>query len=238
MPRDQQPEPNFKALVTDQDLAALTISAHALRRFVQRLQPGIPGADQVAEAMAHLEDIGSGNRTGPEQAQLNRYRDWMATHVEAHVRDVIRCEGFWTTERPRWSRSDTPSSGYLQVCRMCGFPAARDPGEPGVTLTTCTNGRDITWDIALARGYTLMPKPYIEYAPRLLRAPSWITIAARAWRSRDQHKGLLGAFRAERSTASDDTRRGNEQAAADHQAARDVQHAQWQMAQRTFRERH
>jgi hypothetical protein len=69
------PEPNFARLPTPQDLDALVISAHALRRFVQRLQPGIPGADQVAEAMARLEDLGSGNRSGPEQAQLNRYRD-------------------------------------------------------------------------------------------------------------------------------------------------------------------
>ena len=29
-----------------------------------------------------------------------------------------------------------------------------------LVLTTCTNGRDTTWDIALARGYTFMPKPY------------------------------------------------------------------------------
>ena len=31
--------------------------------------------------MAPLEDLGSGNRSGPEQVQLNRYRDWMANHV-------------------------------------------------------------------------------------------------------------------------------------------------------------
>ena len=40
-----------------------------------------------------------------------------------------------------------------------------------------------------------MPKPYIEYAPQLLRAPSWTRIAARAWRARAQHKGLPRAFR-------------------------------------------
>jgi hypothetical protein len=39
------PEPNFARLVTDQDLATIVISAHALRRFAQRVQPDIPGAD-------------------------------------------------------------------------------------------------------------------------------------------------------------------------------------------------
>jgi hypothetical protein len=128
MPRDQQPEPNFRHLVTGQDLHTLVISAHALRRFVERLQPTIPGADQVADAMPRLEDLGSGNRSGPEQGQLNRYRDWMAKHVEPHVLELIRCEGFWTTERPRWSRSETPSHGYLQLGGMCGFPTS--PSRP------------------------------------------------------------------------------------------------------------
>jgi hypothetical protein len=230
------PNPNFAHLVTEQDLHALTISAHALRRFVQRLQPDIPGADQVAEPMARLEDLGSGNRSGPEQAQLNRYRDWMSIHVEPHVRDLIRCEGFWTTERPRWSRSTTRSAGYLQVGRMCGFPAAGHDHE--LALTTCTNGRDITWDIALERGYTLVPKPYTDQTPQLLRPPSWPTIVARAWRSRAQHKGLLRAFRTERTRANEQTQRQNEQATAAYQAAKDAYHAQWQHAQRTFRERH
>jgi hypothetical protein len=51
------PEPSFARLVTDQDLATLVVSGHALRRFVQRLQPEIPGAEQIAEAMAALEDL-------------------------------------------------------------------------------------------------------------------------------------------------------------------------------------
>jgi len=38
---------------------------------------------------------------GPEQGQLNRYRDWMAKHVEPVVLDAIRCEGFWATDRAR-----------------------------------------------------------------------------------------------------------------------------------------
>jgi hypothetical protein len=234
--RSPAPEPNFAHPATEQDLATLVISAHALRRFVERLQPDIPGADQVAEAMAPLEDLGSGNRPGPEQGRLNRYRDWMARHVEPHVRDAIRCEGFWTTERPRWSRSDTKSAGYLQIGRMCGFPVADNNGIR--TMTTCTNGRDITWDIALQRGYTLMPKPYTDYAPQLLRAPPWTAIAARAWRSRAHHKGLLQAFRTERLTAIEDTGRENERRRADHESATRQWHQQRDRAARTFRERH
>jgi hypothetical protein len=235
-PSPNTPEPNFAGLVTGQDLDTLVISAHALRRFVERLQPDIPRAGEIAAAMAPLEDLGSGNRSGPEQMQLNRYRDWMANHVQPHVVELIRCEGFWTTERPRWSQSDTPSDGYLQIGRMCGFPAANDDGV--LILTTCTNGHDITWDIALRRAYTLMPKPYTGYAPMLLQPPPWHTIAARAWRSRSQHKGFLAAFRAERTAAIEHTRRENERAAADHQAAEHAYQAQRDKAQRTFRERH
>ncbi|MFI4992439.1 MAG: hypothetical protein ACHQCH_02340 [Solirubrobacterales bacterium] len=222
--------------MTEQDLRAIVISAHALRRFVGRLQPDIPGADHVAQAMARLEDLGSGNRSGPEQGQLNRYRDWMAKHVEPHVLELIRCEGFWTSERPRWSRSDTPSDGYLQVGGMCGFPAVVDGRQ--IILTTCTNGRDITWDIALARRYTLMPKPHIGYVPPLLRVPSWTTIAVRAWRSRSERSGLLAAFRAERSSAIESTRRENER----RQADADTSWRQWKeqrdLAALLFRERH
>jgi len=56
--RPTTPEPNFARLLTDQDLHTLVISAHALRRFVERLQSDIPGADQIAEAMARLETWG------------------------------------------------------------------------------------------------------------------------------------------------------------------------------------
>lgn len=230
------PEPNFAQLVTEQDLRALVISAHALRRFVERLQPDVPRAGEIAAAMAPLEDLGSGNRSGPEQVQLNRYRDWMANHVQEHVVELICCEGFWTTERPRWSRSEKASYGYLQVGRMCGFPAARNDGV--LVLTTCTNGRDITWDIALRRGYTLMPKPYTGYIPPLRRPPPWRTIALRAWRSRSRHKGFLAAFRAERTAAMQDAQRENERAAADHQSAERAYQALRDKAQRTFRERH
>jgi hypothetical protein len=230
------PEPNFARLPTPQDLDALVVSAHALHRFVQRLQPGIPGAAQVAEAMARLEDLGSGNRSGPEQAQLNRYRDWMAKHVEPVVLDLIACEGFWATDRPRWSQSRTRSDGYLQVGRMCLFPAVVHDRE--VVLTTCTNGRDTTWDLALDRGYTLIPKPYTHHSPELLRRPSLTTIVGRAWRSRAEHKGLFAAIRIERSKAIEDTRRENERAEAHFRAAEDAYLAQREQAQRLFRERH
>jgi hypothetical protein len=234
--RPAKPEPNFARLVTDDELRRIAISAHALRRFVQRLQPEIPGAEQVAEAMATLEDLGSGNRSGPEQGQLNRYRDWIANHVQEHVINLIYAEGFWTIERPRWSRSDTRSDGYLQVGGICGFPAAVHGHE--IVLTTCTNGRGTTWDTALARGYTLMPKPLTARAPALLRPPSWRALLARAWRSRAEHSGLLAALRAERSAAIEQTRRENDRRRAEHETARRQYEQQRDRAARAFRQRH
>ncbi len=234
--RHQRPEPNFGRLATEQDLGRIVVSAHALRRFVQRVQPGIPGADQVAEAIGALEDLGPGQRSGPQQVQLNCYRDWMTKHVEPIVLDLIRCEGFWANERPSWSRSHTRSDGYLQVGRMCLFPAVIHSHE--IVLTTCTNGRDVTWDTALARGYTLMPKPYATPMPELLRSPSWATIALRAWRARHHHDGLIAAFRAERTTAIEQARRENQRRQADTESAENSYQAQWENAQWTFRERH
>lgn len=233
--RGSRPESNFARLVTADDLRRIVVSAHALRRFVQRLQPGIPGADQVAEAMAKLEDL-AGRRSGPEHGQLNRYRDWMAKHVEPVVLDLIGCEGFWTTERPRWSLSRTPSDGYLQVGRMCLFPAVIHSHE--IVLTTCTNGRETTWDTALARGYTLMPKPYATSMPEPLRPPSWATIALRAWRARRQHDGLIAALRAERAKAVEDTRRENERRQADTDTAQRRWQQQHDRAREAFRARH
>ncbi len=235
-PRGTRPEPNFARLVSEQDLQRIVISAHALRRFVQRLQPEIPGADQVADAMARLEDLGSGNRSGPEQGQLNRYRDWMAKHVEPHVLELIRCEGFWATDRPRWSLSRTPSDGYLQAGRICLFPAVNHGRE--IVLTTCTNGRDTTWDTALARGYTLTPKPHASPMPELLRPPSWATIALRAWRVRHERDGLIAAFRAERTKAITQTRLENERHQAAAESARRRWHEQRDRAREAFRERH
>ncbi len=234
--RGPQPEPNFARLITEDDVRRIVVSAHALRRFVERLQPEIPGADQVAEAMARLEEFGSGRRSGPEQGQLNRYRDWMASHVQPHVIELLRCEGFWTTERPRWSRSDTPSDGYLQVGGMCGFPAAIHGHE--IVLTTCTNGRETTWDIALGRGYTLTPKPYTTPMPELLRPLSWATIALRAWRARHQHKGLIAAFRAERTKTLESTRLENQRRRADIESAQRRRQEQRDRAAEAFRKRH
>ena len=231
-----RPEPNFARLVTEDDLRRMVVSAHALRRFVQRLQPEIPGADQVAEAMAGLEDLGSGRRSGPEQGQLNRYRDWMAKHVEPVVLDLIRCEGFWATDRPRWSLSRTHSDGYLQVGRMCLFPAVIHDHE--IVLTTCTNGRDTTWDTALARGYTLMPKPYTAPMPELLRPPSWATVALRAWRTRHHHDGLIAAFHAERSRALAETQRENKRRQVDTDSAQRQWQEQRDRAREAFRMRH
>lgn len=233
--RRTKPEPNFARLVTEEDLGRIVVSAHALRRFVERLQPGIPGADQVAEAMVKLEDL-AGRRSGPEQGQLNLYRDWMAKHVEPIVLDLIRCEGFWTIDRPRWSGSRTPSDGYLQIGGMCGFPATRHGNT--VVLTTCTNGKDTTWDMALDRRYTLMPKPYASLTPELLRPPSWATIALRAWRARHEHGGVIAAFRTERSRALDETQCENERRQADTQAAAGQWRTHREQAIQAFRARH
>jgi hypothetical protein len=186
--------------------------------------------------MARLEDLGSGNRSGSEQGQLNRYRDWMARHVEPVVLDLIRCEGFLATDRPRWSLSRTPSDGYLQVGRMCLFPAVIHSHE--IVLTTCTNGRDTTWDTALARGFTLMPKPYIGPTPELLRPPPLATIALQAWRSRHHHDGLIAAFRAERAAAIENTQRENERRHADTESAQRQWQEQRDRARDAFRVRH
>ena len=119
---------------------------------------------------------------------------------------------------------------------MCGFPAATHGHE--IVLTTCTNRRDITWEDALARRYTLMPKPFVDHAPQLLRSPSWITIAIRAWRSRHHHPGLLAAFRAEHSDAIENTRRENERRQADADTSRRQWQKQRDHAAQAFRERH
>jgi hypothetical protein len=83
-----------------------------------------------------------------------------------------------------------------------------------------------------------MPKPHTHARPDVLRAPSWITIAARAWRSRRRHAGLPAAFRAERSAAVADTRRENERRQADTEAFQRRWEDQRDRAARAFRERH
>jgi hypothetical protein len=234
-PREPKPEPHFGRLVTEDDLAGIVLSAHAMRRFVERLQPDIPGAEQIAEAMAPLEELGSGNRSELQQRQLRSYRDWMIAHVQSHILEVICCEGFWASDRPRWSLSRTSSDGLLQVGRMCLFPSVVDGRQ--IVLTTCTNGTNITWDVALERGYTLMPKPYLDRPLDLLRLPSWTMIAARAWRTRRQHGGLLAAFGAERVRASESTRRENDHRQADSENSQRVWQEQRDRAAQLFRER-
>jgi hypothetical protein len=105
-------------------------------------------------------------------------------------------------------------------------------------LTTCTNGRDTTWDTALARGYTLMPKPHATPMPQLLRPPSWATIALRAWRSRRQHDSFFAAFRTERSSALAETQRENEHRQADTETAQRQWQEQHDRAREAFRDRH
>jgi hypothetical protein len=219
-PRHPTPEPNFERLLTEHDLDSIEISAHALQRFVSRLQPGIPGAGRVAQMAGTLKAIPSQRRSQRERNQLRQHRDWLRAHVEPLVRDLLRCEGFWATARPRWSQSRTQSSAHLQIGGLCYWPAARDPGQSGMTLTTCTNGADITWDMALQRGYTLIPEPLSQRVPTRAKAPGYLELIRRTWRSRGQPGGLLAAFRAERSTAIQDTRRENERTAADHQATK------------------
>lgn len=174
--RRARPEPNFGRFPTEQELGRIAISAHALRRFVERLRPDIPSADQVAEAMAELEEIGSGLRSDPDQGQLNSYRQWMARHVQPHVMELIRCEGFWATRRPSWALSRTPADGWLQVGRMCLFPVAMH--GKALVLATCENAANITWEHALDHGYTLVQKPYAVLTPTPKLTPlSWTAIA-------------------------------------------------------------
>lgn len=236
--RHPQPEPNFARLVTEADLDFIEISAHALRRFVDRLKPGIPGAARAAQTMGRLEAIPWDRRSQRERNQLREHRDWLRTHVEPLIRDLLMCEGFWATERPRWSQSRTPSDAHVQIGGLCYWPAAKDPGHHTVTLTTCTNGRNITWETALERSYTLIPKPYTQRVPARVKALGWPELIGRAWRSRHKQPGLLRALRNERAVTKEHARRQNEQAMADHQTAKDAYQAQWQGAQRTFRERH
>ena len=184
--------------------------------------------------MASLEGIAY--RYGSQQVRLNYLRGWMAQHVEPHLRDCIRYEGFWATRRPQWSRSRTPSDGYLQVGGLCGFPVVIDDRE--AVLTTCVNGRGITWDIALERGYTRIPKPFTEPLSTLQGRPSSITLASRAWRSRRSYPGLVAAFQAERAAALDAIQRENDRRIARAQAAASEWRSQRDAAIRAFRERH
>jgi hypothetical protein len=105
-------------------------------------------------------------------------------------------------------------------------------------LTTCETARGVNWDIALQRGYTLVPKPPAVVKARLLLPPPFGAIAGKAWRSRRERHGLIAAFFAERAEALDAVRRENERREADVTLARERWVAQSQHAMRAFRERH
>ncbi len=119
---------------------------------------------------------------------------------------------------------------------MCLFPAVIHSHE--IVLTTCTNGRDTTWDTALARGYTLIPKPFNELQPNQLRRAGSLEILRRAWRTRREHSGLVAAFRAERSEAIEQTRLENERRQADTNSAQRRWQEQHDRARDAFRMRH
>lgn len=105
-------------------------------------------------------------------------------------------------------------------------------------LTTCTNGRDVTWDTALARGYTQIPKPHTNHPPAPLRAPGWRELIGLAWRTRHEHHGLLAALRQTRTEAILITQQQNAQRQAALDAATDEWHTQRQRAREAFRDRH
>lgn len=220
--RRARPEPNFGRFPTEHELRRIAISAHALRRFVQRLRPDIPTANQMAEAMARLEEIGSGHRSDSEQGELNSYRQWMARYVQPHVMELIRCEGFWASSRPKWALSRTPADGWLQVGRMCLFPVAMH-GD-ALVLATCENAASVTWEAALYRGYTLVPTPYttLTSTPKLT-PPSWAAIASRILRGRPVQ--VIDA-------------RPRSQHPGDRQTPQHIWQEQRDRAARVFRERH
>jgi hypothetical protein len=239
-PKPRPRESNFGGLVIKQHLDEIKVTGHALVRCVQRLQPGIPDADQIAREAASLEEKGR-YLTDTQQRRLGQLHARLHEHVEPHVRLLIALEGFWATMRPGWCRSRTHADGHLQVGALCYFPVTVRDGW--AILMTCEVARDrarrdITWDIALARSYTLVPKPYISRAPMLLAPPSLGTVARLAWSARHEHEGLLRAFRATRTAANSDTRHENERRKAVVQEAYGQWLARCEVAARSFRARH
>ena len=240
VPRQRPPESNFGRLVIKQHLDEIKITGHALVRCVQRLRPGVPDADQIAWEAASLEEKGR-YLNNMQQQRLRRCHAWLHEHLEPHVRLLIAVEGFWATTRPGWCLSRTPSDGHLQVGGLCYFPVTIRDGW--AILTTCEVAkdrarRDITWDTALARSYTLVPKPYFPQAPVLLAPPSLGTLVRLAWSARHEHDGYLRAFRATRTAANNDIHSENERRKAVAQDAYEHWHARCQMAARSFRARH
>jgi hypothetical protein len=220
----------------------MRFTGHALVRCIERLQPGIPGADEIAWEAARLEQAGRRRRlTGPEAYRLRAGHAWLHEHVGPHIKELILLEGFWATRRPGWCPSPTPADGHLQVGELCYFPVAI--GDEWAKLTTCEvakdrAGRDIDWDTALDRGYTLVPKPYVVRAPVLLSAPPLVTVVRWAWSWRGEHHGFLRAFRATRTAARDYTQQENERRKAAVQAAYAHWYSQCEVAMQAFRARH
>lgn len=236
LPAASKPEPNFGRFITDEEIGNLSSKPHALARFVERLQPGIPGADVVAARLHALEVKRERARlSGSQYTQLQRDRTWLTQNVGPHVFDLIAMEGFWATSRPQWSRSQTPSEALLQVGGLCLFPVAFNENE--WALKTCVNGSK-TWEEALARGFTLAPKPLFLAPVANVRPRGWLALAGAAWRSRGEHGGFLHAWRSERAVAVADAAEENARRAAEHEARRSRWDEQRRLAYAAFRERH
>jgi len=67
---------------------------------------------------------------------------------------------------------------------------------------------------------------------------SWSTVVRLAWSLRREHHGLLAAFRAARTTATDYTRQENERREADAQTTDEEWTSRREEAARTFHKRH
>lgn len=231
--RQARPEPNFSSFFLPEQLRETDITAHAIVRYVERLQPGIPGADEIARTASRLEKARS--RTPGQRQELGRCHAWLHEHVRSSIEELIVIEGFWATGRPHWCRSRTHSDGHLQVGGLCYFPMALDNGR--AVLTTCETTRDVTWDTALQRGYTLIPKP-LFYSRRKLWPRPFSKVLRRAWRSRRERGGLITALAAEKAKASEDLRLARERQNDEIQQAQEQWRTQRDRAFRTFRERH
>jgi hypothetical protein len=188
-----------------------------------------------------LKAIPSQRRSQRERNQLRQHRDWLRAHVEPLVRDLLRCEGFWATARPRWSQSRTQSSAHLQIGGLCYWPAARDPGQKRHDAHDMheRGGHHLGHGVA-ARLHLdpRAPEPARSYASQGTRVPrahqADLAIARPAQRvtrgvpcrALDSHPEHPARERAHRRQPPS------------HQATKDAYHAQWQHAQRTFRDRH
>ena len=215
--RRQRPEPNFAPLVTEQDLSRIVISAHALRRFIgaRCSQQGIPGAEQVARGDGSSKTSARATAPGPATAEPLPRLD--GQHVKPVVLDLIRREGFWTTERPRWSLSPHHQTA---TCRWGA--CACSPPSSTVTRSCSPPARRV----AIHLGHRARPRLHADAQAVLQRPrrhwcepPSWLTLVARAWRSRCEHDGAL--CRVPRRALESDGRQARQIAAKPTPNARD-----------------